>query len=187
MAGCGRKKAAREAAPESRQFPGPADVPSMIVSQEEKMAWISEHYWDRFLDASGEWPCDSALVNGVPKDHLEESFGIWVSMIENLCPLPQAARAASVLFDKAEAFDAARPGTNVFDEMRFLTEKYFYDPNSPARNENIYLPFVEKLAKSPSLPDSLKASALWQARLCTLNKVLPCWYFPIPDVPSVRG
>ena len=171
MAGCGRKKAAGDAAPVSRQFPGPADVPTMIVSQEEKMAWISEHYWDRFLDASEEWACDSVLVNGVPEDQLEESFGVWVSLIENLCPLPQAARAASILFDKAEAFDAARPGTNVFEKIRFLTSKYFYDPNSPGRNEDIYLPFVEKLSKSPSLPDSLRAATAWQARLCSLNRV----------------
>ena len=162
MAGCGRKKAAGDAAPVSRQFPGPADVPTMIVSQEEKMAWISEHYWDRFLDASGEWACDSVLVNGVPEDQLEESFGVWVSLIENLCPLPQAAKAASFLFDKAEAFDAARPGTNVFEKIRFLTSKYFYDPNSPGRNEDIYLPFVEesKPSRQPQGGDRLAGKAL---------------------------
>ena len=170
LAGCGHRKAAREPAPSVRTFPMPADVPALIVSQDEKIEWMAGHYWDRFLDTTGVWVCDTAYVNGVLKDDVEEQFGIWVSMIENLLPLPKAIRASSHLFDSVQAFDAARPETNVFNEICSLSRKYFYDPNSPARNEDIYLPFVEKAAVSPSVPDSLKPSLKWEAHFCSLNR-----------------
>ncbi len=142
----------------------------MLVSQEEKLAWVTEHYWDRFLDPSAEYPCDSSLVNGVKKDEVEENFGMWVTLIEKMCPLPQGIKSAGILFDRAEAFDKARPGTNVFGFLTDMAAKYLYDPNSPVRDEDIYLAYVSRLAKSPSVPDSLRQSFVWQARLCSLNR-----------------
>ena len=169
MAGCGGRKAARGPAPSVRAFPMPADVPTMIVSQDEKIEWMAGHYWDRLLDTTGVWVCDTTYVNGVRKDDVEEQFGIWVSMIENLLPLPKAARASSHLFESVQAFDAVRPETNVFKEICSLSRKYFYDPNSPLRDERLYLPYAQGLAGSDLIDPTLRQRYAWEASLCALN------------------
>lgn len=51
-----------------------------------------------------------------------------------------------------------------------VVRTYLYDPNSPMRNEDLYLPFVEGLAESAFTPDSLRESYRREVRMCSMNK-----------------
>lgn len=52
-----------------------------------------------------------------------------------------------------------------------VVRKYLYDPNSPYRNEELYLPFVQGLATAEFTPDSLRDSYMFEARMCSLNRI----------------
>lgn len=52
-----------------------------------------------------------------------------------------------------------------------VVRKYLYDPNSPYRNEELYLPFVQGLATAGFTPDSLRDAYLFEVRMCSLNRI----------------
>lgn len=54
--------------------------------------------------------------------------------------------------------------------MLQLVQDYLYDPNSPLRNEDVYLPFVKEMANSESTPDSLRPFYARQVKMCSLNR-----------------
>ena len=52
-----------------------------------------------------------------------------------------------------------------------LAQKYLYDPNSPLRNEEYYLPFVSRYAAYEGLTDVEKGKYKREAHLCALNRI----------------
>ena len=156
-------------APATRSFPQ-VDVPVMMESAEERAAYAVAHFWDKFTDTSQVFGCDSTLVNGVPLDAVESQVGLYATLLEQR-PLPEAVRAVGRFYDRLDAFERKHPESNVFEELTRLTSRYLYDPNSPVRSEDLYLPFVERLAKSDLVKDSLKPGFEWDARKCSLNRI----------------
>ena len=69
-----------------------------------------------------------------------------------------------------EAFQQAQPEGNVFASTLALISRYFYDPNSPVRSEDLYLPFVSRLAASEFVPDEEKSQYAWEKQVCSLNR-----------------
>lgn len=55
--------------------------------------------------------------------------------------------------------------------MLAVVEKYLYDPNSPYRNEELYLPFVHELVQSEYTADSLREAYAYDEKMCSLNRV----------------
>ena len=153
----------------AREFPGP-EVPSMYTEPADRAAWAAGHFWDRFTDTSRAYACDSSLVNGVPLDALEAQMGTFATLLKQL-PVPEGSRAVARLYDRIDAFERKHPDTNVFEELCRLTKLYLYDPNSPVRNEDLYLPFVERLGASDLIDNGYRMGYEWDARMCALNRV----------------
>ena len=59
--------------------------------------------------------------------------------------------------------------TFMYLRMTELVSKYLYDPNSPLRSEDFYLPFVEGLAKSRFTDDARRPGYEFELRMCSLN------------------
>ena len=165
---CGPKKAKGPAAVPTRDFPVP-EVPMMITDVSERMAWIGQHYWDLFTRPDSLYYCDSLTINGVPKKNLEQQMGIFATLVNQL-PLPDGIRSMGLFYDRLEAFQRAQPSGNLFSETVTLTSFYFYDPNSPLRNEDLYLPFVSRLAESAFVSEDFRPGYRWDARMCALNR-----------------
>ena len=155
-------------APATRGFPQ-IEVPVMMESAEERAAYAVAHFWDRFTDTAQVYACDSAIVNGVPLDEVESQVGLYVTLLEQR-PMEEAVRAISRFYDRLDAFERKFPESNVYDELTRLTSRYLYDPNSPVRSEDLYLPFVERLATSDLVGDGLRPGFEWDARKCRLNR-----------------
>ena len=165
---CGPRKTAPAAAP-TRAFPM-AEVPRMITEPQDRMVWLAQHFWDRFTDVDSLYFCDSVTVNGVPKEKVEEQTGIFSTLLQQV-PLPVGTRAVSACYDRLEAFQTAHPSGNVFPEVTAVMSRYLYDPNSPVRNEELYLPFVSRLATSPLVDPAMRPAYAWDARMCSLNRI----------------
>ena len=165
---CGTKKKAAPAAPATRDFPM-AEVPVMITEPHERATWIAQHFWDRFTQPDKLYSCDSLTVNGVPADKLEQQVGLFASILQNL-QLSDGQAAMETAYHRLEAFQQAQPEGNVFASTTALISRYFYDPNSPVRSEDLYLPFVSRLAASEFVPDEEKSQYAWEKQVCSLNR-----------------
>ena len=152
LVACGPRKTA---APAEVAFPSRLDIPSVYSDPAERAAFVARHYWDAFLTQEG--ACDTARLHGVRRDEVEHAFGTWVTLLEQACILDDASDAVAKLFEKVQADTAV---------LRAL-DKYCYDPNSPVRNEDLYLPWVRARAASPLR----QAADDYTLRMCSLNRI----------------
>ena len=170
LCACGPRSGKEAAkAPATRAFPQ-VEVPVMMETPEERAAYAVAHFWDKFTDTAQVYACDSTIVNGVPLDVVESQVGMFTTLLEQR-PLPEASKALGRLFDRLESFGRKYPESNVFGELTRLMSRYLYDPNSPVRSEDLYLPFVERLATSDLVSDGLKPGFAWDAQKCRLNRL----------------
>ena len=165
LQGCGGP-AAEKSAP--RPFPVP-EVPSMIGSGNEAITYLATHFWDDFTDTSETYVCDSSTVNGVHTDDVEQAFADWSGYLQ-ASPPGDACKAVSVMFGRISAFERRDTSTNVFETISSLAEKYLYDPNSPLRSEDLYLPFASAMSSSPLVPPEKRAVYEYDAKMCSLNR-----------------
>ena len=158
-ASCGQRGAKKAPVSASRTFPR-VEAPVMLETMEERMEYVVLHFWDAF--AKVDQPTDSLTVGGVPKADVESQMGVFATLLQQV-PIPVGQKAMKALYANLEK----APG--MFDPMAEITRKYFWDPNSPVRNEALYLPFVKALSSSPLVKDDLKSAYAWDTRLCALN------------------
>lgn len=164
---CGPRKVAAPVS-HTRAFPA-AEIPVMITEPAERMAWLGEHFWDRYTAADSLYYCDSVTVNGVTLEDLEKQVGIFVTLLEQGAP-EDGARAMECLYTRMAAFQSAYTQSNLLPELTGLVSRYFYDPNSPVRSEELYLPFVQGLAGCPLITSLDRERYAREARLCALNR-----------------
>lgn len=163
---CAPKKTS--APPPNRPFPS-VEIPIMLEDQEERLSWLAQHFWDRFTAPDSLYFSDSLHVNGVLKEDVEKQVGLFSRLLEQVSPA-DGFRAMQQLFTRAESFQQAKPSGNLLPEMTELVAKYFYDPNSPVRNEELYLPYVSGLARCELLSPTERQRYAWEAEMCALNR-----------------
>lgn len=164
---CGPRKVAAPVS-HTRAFPA-AEIPMMITEPSERMAWLGEHFWDRYTATDSLYYSDSVTVNGVTLEDLEKQVGIFVTLLEQGAP-EEGSRAMENLYTRMVAFQSAYTQSNLLPELTGLVSRYFYDPNSPVRSEELYLPFVQGLAGCPLITSLDRERYAREARLCALNR-----------------
>ena len=170
LCACGRRGGkAVSPEPAVREFPRAA-VPSMYTDPSERAAYAAVHFWDRFTDTTQVFACDSVTVNGVSMQEVESQMGLFATLVGQM-PLEEGGEAVARLYDRAEAFERKYPESNVFEQLSRWTKHYFYDPNSPVRNEDLYWYYVERLGRSDLLDNGYRMGYEWDARMCRLNRV----------------
>lgn len=165
--GCGPKKG--ESVTPERAFPA-VEIPVMIEEPGARLSWLALHFWDRFTAPDSLYFSDSLHINGVLAEDVEKQMGIFATVLEQNVSPTEGPQAVQRLFERAEAFQKAHPSGNLFPEMTRLADKYFYDPNSPLRSEDLYLPYVQGLSTSSLISAAEKERYAWQARMCALNR-----------------
>ena len=165
-AGCRERKAEQfHALP----FPD-VQLPSMISGQQEAVEYMAVNYWNGMTDPSRSYPSDSMLVSGVRRGDVEQKFADWTSIMEYVGP-GLWSKAVGNLYDRALACERKDTASQVFETFVDLFQKYYYDPNSPMRNEDVYYHFVSRYASYEGLTDVEKAKYEREARLCALNRI----------------
>lgn len=169
ISSCGTGKKSKAPAPQTRDFPR-VEIPAMITDPQDRMLWMCNHMWDKFTSTDKLYHSDSLTVNGVKLEDLENQMGAFATMLLEL-PVEEGARAVSAWYGRLDAFQRAFPGCNMLPQNAALAAKYFYDPNSPVRSEDLYLPFVQKLAESDLIDPDYRAAYAWDAQKCALNRI----------------
>lgn len=144
-------------------------VPAMLTDPGERIGYVLEHFWDGFFELSGGL-CDSSYSVGVSKEVIEREFGTFAALLW-MAPVQTAADAVASLFGKAEAAELRDTASNVFETITDDVVKYLYDPNSPVRNEEFYLPYVSGLSVSAAVSEDMKPAYGYEARMCSLNRI----------------
>ena len=144
--------------------------PAMMTDPQNIAEYLAEHYWDRFIDPSRTYPSDSMMVSGVKKGDIEQKFADWAYILD-MISFQKAEKALSGLYSKALACEQADTASAVFEFFNETAYKYFYDPNSPLRNEDYYNVYVRKLAEYAGLTPEMKGKHEFDVRMTSLNRV----------------
>ena len=167
-------EAAEPAAP--RPFPL-ANVP-MVYGDDPAAAqeYMMDHYWDAFL--AGEGKCSPELILGVKKEEVEQALANYIALLEDyrsaatpdyMAPLERVRKSLRSLHGKLESRQLADTACRVYPQVTELVSKYLYDPNSPMRDEDLFLPFAESMAVSPCTSDNMRAACRYEAAQCGTN------------------
>ncbi|MGN1215633.1 MAG: DUF5106 domain-containing protein [Candidatus Cryptobacteroides sp.] len=154
----------------SREFPSAGPVPSVITDPKESYEYMIQNFWSRFLDPSTSFLCDSTHVNGVPDTDVESAIGMYVTLLGKSPDKAFAVSAMGSFFSEVEKYQKANPSSNLYSYMEKTVTKYLYDPNSPVRDEDLYLPYVEGLAASPLTDPGMVPAYSYDASMCALNR-----------------
>lgn len=152
----------------TRPFPE-VQVPALLP-QEEIGDYVLDHFWDAYLDTTQRYFCDSTHIGGVQDRLLAAQLASFLSILEN-APQEKAGAAMGRFFDQLEAFQQADTASNVFSWVTESVDYYLYDPSSEIRSEELFLPFVSRLAVSPLTPENLRARYAHAVEVCSANRI----------------
>lgn len=132
-------------------------VPTVMTSPEERAAYLVENYWQNFDYA------DTSLIT-LPTV-TEQAFVNFIDVL----PLttPEIARRG---IDKN--INAAMDGDSLMAaHIRSLYESYLYDPNSPMRNEDLYIIYLQSVIGNPRIDPVDKIRPQFQLDMALKNRV----------------
>lgn len=132
------------------------EIPETIANADDRAKYLVMHFWDRF---------DFADRELIQKPHITEQA--FVDYINILTYVPAKSVDESVVYTlkKAEA------DSSMYFHFTSLFEKYFYEPNSPFRNEDFYLPVLKQVVESKLLIPEVKSRYEFQLEMAGKNNV----------------
>lgn len=134
----------------------PVSVPSMITDPAERAAYAVAHYWDRFDFR------DTAYLHA--PEVTEQALSDYIDLLNYVSP-ETAAASLSAMLTKAET------EKKMFTYWGELYEKYLYDPNSPLRNEELFIPVLQTLLGSSRLDETEKIRPAYLLEQTLKNRV----------------
>lgn len=131
-------------------------IPQIMVAPEQRAEFLVKHYWDNVNFA------DTNYIH-----HPEITEQAWVDYCDilNHVPLKTAQEAIRKTIDRTNV------DKKVFVYITDLADKYLYDPNSPMRNEEFYIPVLEAMAASPVLEEIEKVRPKARLELAQKNRI----------------
>ena len=132
------------------------DIPVVLNTVAQRADYMVKHYWDRF-DFT-----DTTYVSQI--DVAEQAWVDYCDLLEHV-PLSDAQTAIK------ETIGRAGKNKKMLDFFAELADKYLYDPNSPMRNEELYIPVLEALTASPMLNETEKIRPQARLELAQKNRL----------------
>ena len=130
LSGCAQKQKVAEQ-PKSYRFRY-VKVP-MQVAPEDQRAYMRDHFWDKFDFA------DTLYTTKADTIEMMRTYALYVSQFVGATdqePIRKLMQKASV-------------SKKMFDYFVMLSDKVLHDPNSPVRNDELYIAVLEAQIASP--------------------------------------
>lgn len=137
------------------QFPFPS-VPSTLHTPEDRLQYLGIHYWDRF-----DFRSQSLLAD---KDVTEQGFVNFIDLLSRMDSLT-AARSADAFVTKAFAQKQSA------DTFTSLSHHYLENPQSPLRNDAVYVVLLRSMRRRKGLTPTQRQSLDYKIR--TFGSNLP--------------
>lgn len=164
LAACGAPKA-KKSEPQSpihAEEPTPQRVvhfrpalPDAEMGPEERREFLREHFWDHFDFA------DSTLLHRIDSSELVQAYITYVGMVLK----PDEGEAMRRLMGRADRSKA------MLSYFHRLGELLLYDPNSPMRSDELYIPVLEQVTASPHYDEYEKLAPAYELELVRQNRV----------------
>lgn len=132
-------------------------IPEGLTTFQEKVDYLSLHFWDNFNFS------DSTYTRH-PNKIMEQAF---IDYIEILSQVDQS-KAINSIIETLKKAEVSKPMLLTFTESY---KKYFYDPNSPLRNDEYYIPVVDHIIKSKSTNSTELERAKFEMNLLLKNRI----------------
>ncbi|MDD2474408.1 MAG: DUF5106 domain-containing protein [Dysgonamonadaceae bacterium] len=167
VTGCGAKKTMVAEQPEyeldgyvliqnnNPLFPIPK-VPASITNEKERAIHLSKHFWDLFSFN------DTSLIS--QPEVTEQGFVDYIHVL-NYIPFKYASRSIKYMLLKAQE------NPDMYAHLASLYQKYYYDADSPFRNEELYMPVLETVLRSGMLPEDEQEMYAFQQEMIHKNRV----------------
>lgn len=131
------------------------EIPTILTSSEQRLNFLVNHYWDNI---------NIADTNFIHNDNdLEQAWANYCDLL-NRVPLPTAQDAIKSTFTRMNG------NKNILAVFQDLADKYLYDPNSPMREEEYYIPVLETLINTPTLDEVEKIRPRARLKLALKNR-----------------
>lgn len=131
-------------------------IPTMMTAPEQRADFLVKHYWDNVNFA------DTNYIH-----HPEVTEQAWADYCDilNHVPLETAQEAMRKTIERTNV------DKKVFTYITDLADKYLYDPNSPMRNEEFYIPVLDAMLDSPLLEEIEKVRPKARRELAQKNRI----------------
>lgn len=131
-------------------------IPPMMTSPEQRADFLVKHYWDHTNFA------DTNYIHH--PDITEQAWADYCNILNHV-PLETAQEAIRNTIEKTYI------EKKMFTYITDLADKYLYDPNSPMRNEEFYIPVLEAMVASPILEEIEKVRPQARLKLAQKNRI----------------
>ena len=153
------------------EFPQ-VQVPSYINDREQAVNYMVRNFWNKFMalpNQDGNKLSGRSAIHGVDSLSFEKAFGMYAQLLK---AADRKAMEISVqkLFAKLDSLAETGERKPLLAVMQ-RAEHYFYDPNSPVLDEEIYLCTLNGILAARSLSELDKMQYEYQHRICSLNRV----------------
>ena len=139
---------------QKRSFQLP-EVPVMLNTPELRLAYVVEHYWDHFDFR------DTAYIH-LP-DITEQASVDYMDLLQRV-PQDEALNSLVILMGKA----SVEPKMSKY--FWELLSRYWHDPNSPMKNEEMFILLCKGVEQTSQMDGYLREKAAYQRRLAEKNR-----------------
>lgn len=155
---CGRQPqtAATSADPSALPVRFKATFPPDSLKGDDMRAWMAVHYWDK-LDMA-----DTAFYRRADTAEMLSAYMLYIRQYvdrDDPSPLLDILRRASTV---------NRPSLDYF---AMLTDRALHNPNSPMRDDELFIPAMETILASPLLDEYDRMGPEHEIRMARLNRV----------------
>lgn len=132
------------------------EPPPMLMDNRDKINYVVDNYWMNFNFN------DTAYINQ-PKI-TEAAFGRYLSVLLRI----DSDKAISSL---KKTINLSFENQKMFEYFYGMSERYLYNPNSPIRNEELYISVLEEIVNSDKIEATYKIRPKYQLSTAMKNRV----------------
>ena len=140
--------------PKKRGFQLP-EVPVALNTPELRMAYVVEHFWDHFDFR------DTAYIHF--PDITEQATVNYMDLLQRI-PQDEALKAIGILAEKA----SVEP--RMMGHLWEVISRYWHDPNSPMKNEDMFILLCKGVEQTPQVEGYLRERATYMRQLAEKNR-----------------
>lgn len=130
--------------------------PVMMTAPQDRADYLVAHFWDKFNFR------DTMYCHA--PDITEQAFVDFINLF------PQTSSFAKISEGVNRLMDAAEVERVMYSYFFSTAERYLYDPNSPMRNDEYFIPFLEHIVNSSKVMDVYKIRPRHQLELAYRNR-----------------
>lgn len=132
------------------------EVPVMLNTPEQRLAYVVQHYWDHFDF------CDTAYIH-LP-DVTDQAAVDYMDLLQRL-ELDDASKALVDFVEKASA------NAQMMRYMWNLLSRYWHEPNSPMKNEDLFILLCKGVEQNVRVDGQLRDKAAYLRKMAEKNRI----------------